>query len=61
MFAFDQLSLYYIKMLPEDKLTGGGIKDLGDFEEGKCIEINARIPVLEMKEFTHFYKGRDQI
>lgn len=61
MFAYDHLNLDYIKMLPEDKLTEGGIKDLGDFDEGKCIEITAKIPTVELKEFTPFYKGRYQI
>ena len=61
MFAFDNLNLDYIRMLPEDKLTEGGIKDLGDFDEGKCIEITAKIPTVDLEEFTPFYKGRNQI
>jgi len=60
MYAYDNLNIDYINMIPEDKLLNGGIKDLGDFEEGKCIEISAKIPVNTMKEFNPIYRGRFQ-
>ena len=35
----------YIIPIPEDKPLHCGIRDLGNFNEGKCIEIIARIPI----------------
>jgi len=60
MLAFDNLNLDFIRMIPEDKPLGGGIKDLGDFDEGMCLEIIAKVPAFELKEYTPFYKGKDQ-
>ena len=52
----ETLNLDIIKPVPEDKRLKGGIEDLGDFEEGKCIQISTVVPVI-FKET--FYSGSD--
>ena len=52
----ETLNLDIIKPVPEDKRLKGGIQDLGDFEEGKCIQVSTVVPVI-FKET--FYSGSD--
>lgn len=52
----ETLNLDIIRPVPEDKRLKGGIADLGDFEEGKCIQISTVVPVI-FKE--SFYSGSD--
>lgn len=52
----DTLNIDIIKPVPEDKRLKGGIQDLGDFEEGKCIQVSAVVPTI-FKET--FYSGTD--
>ena len=42
--VYDTLHIDYIGPVPEDKPLKGGIKDLGNFNEGKCIELTSKIP-----------------
>jgi len=59
--AYDTLHIDYINMVPEDQPLKGGIKDLGDFNEGKCIEVNASIPYIQSAKFKpDDFKGRTQ-
>jgi len=52
----ETLNLDIITPVPEDKRLKGGIQDLGDFEEGKCIQVTTIVPVV-FKE--SFYSGSD--
>jgi len=49
--SYDSIKIDHINLVPEDDKYKGGIKDLGDFEEGKCIEIKATIPMRFKKKF----------
>ena len=53
----DSLNLEIIKPVPEDNRLKGGIQDLGDFEEGNCVQISSIVPV----NFSQsFYSGKDK-
>ena len=52
----DSLNIDIIKPVPEDKILKGGIQDLGDFEEGKCIQVSTIVPVSFSEDF---YSGKD--
>ncbi len=47
----DSLKIDYIKVIPEDDVLNGGIRDYGNFPFGYCIEIMASIP-------THYNGGK---
>ena len=57
----DNLKIDFIKPIPEDQPSTGAIKDLGDFDEGKCIEISVSVPRSYKEEFKFDYIGRDQV
>ena len=61
--VYDSLKVDLISLVPEDKNLQGGIKDLGNFDEGKCIEIEASIPKQFTNEFSPIknFKGRRQM
>ncbi len=51
------LSLDIIKPVPEDARYQGGIQDLGNFEEGKCIQVSTVLPIYFSDTY---YSGRDR-
>jgi len=58
---YDTLQIDYINPVPEDKPLKGGIKDLGDFFEGKCIALSTKIPFDMDTKFNPLkYSGRAQ-
>jgi len=61
MHLVDNLKIDFIKPIPEDKPTVGGIKELGKLNEGYCIEISVSVPNSYKENFTFEYKGKDQI
>jgi hypothetical protein len=40
----DYLQYSYINTIPEDQYLKGGVKDMGAFATGHCIEISAKVP-----------------
>jgi len=42
--SYDSLKVDLIDLVPEDRPLKGGVKDLGDFNEGNCVEIKATLP-----------------
>ena len=61
--VYDTLKVDHINLVPEDKNLQGGIKDLGNFDEGKCIELEVSIPRQFHINFTPInnYNGRKQM
>jgi hypothetical protein len=57
----DNIKIDFIRVVPEDKPFTGGVKDLGDFDEGNCLELSASIPKKILDKPDFFYKGKDQI
>ena len=55
--TIDTLNIDLILPVPENKRFQGGIKDLGNFDEGKCIQIDSKIPSYFQ---SYFYSGRDK-
>ena len=55
--TIDTLNIDLILPVPEDKRFKGGIKDLGNFDEGKCLQVDAKVPAYFN---SHFYSGRDK-
>ena len=55
--TIDTLNVDLILPVPENKRFKGGIKDLGNFDEGKCIQVDAKIPAYFN---AYFYSGRDK-
>jgi len=49
--AVDSLNLELINPVPEDEPLKGGVKDLGNFDEGNCIELSTIIPKSYKKDF----------
>jgi len=49
--AVDSLNIDLINPVPEDEPMKGGVKDLGNFDEGNCIELSAIIPKSYNKDF----------
>ena len=50
------LSLDIISPVPEDAKYKGGIQDLGNFEEGKCLQVSTVLPAYFSESY---YSGRD--
>ncbi len=53
----DSLNIDIIKPVPEDSRYKGGISDLGNFEEGKCIQVSTTVPVNFSEDY---YSGKDK-
>jgi hypothetical protein len=49
---YDSLKIDHINLVPEDQPLKGGVKDLGNFDEGKCFEIKATIPKVYRNNFN---------
>jgi len=60
--SFDSLKLDHINLVPEDEQLMGGVSDLGNFNEGYCIELKATLPMKYHKNFDpiHNFKGLGQ-
>ena len=50
--SYDSLKIDHINLVPEDKPLKGGVKDLGNFDEGKCFQIKATEPRYYRKNFN---------
>jgi len=55
--TIDTLSVDLILPVPEDKRYKGGVKDLGNFDEGNCIQVDSKIPAYFSR---YFYSGIDK-
>lgn len=53
----DTLSVDLILPVPEDKRFKGGVRDLGNFDEGNCIQVDSKIPAYFSR---YFYSGTDK-
>jgi hypothetical protein len=51
------LSLDIIRPVPEDAKYKGGIQDLGNFNEGKCIQVSTNLPAIFSEQY---YSGRSK-
>jgi len=60
--VYDTLKLDHIGLVPEDKTFQGGIKDLGNFNEGNCFEMEVNQPLKYNKNYSpiHNQWGRRQ-
>ena len=56
MKTVDTMPIDLITPVPEDARLKGGITDLGNFDEGKCIQVQTKIPAYYNK---YFYSGLD--
>jgi hypothetical protein len=50
--SYDTLRIDNINLVPEDQPLKGGIKDLGNFDEGYCLELKATIPRFYRNNFN---------
>jgi hypothetical protein len=55
--TIDTLSIDLILPVPEDKRYKGGVRDLGNFDEGNCIQVDSKIPAYFSR---YFYSGIDK-
>ena len=39
----DNLAVNYIDIIPEDHIELGGVKDMGEYPTGSCVEIRAKV------------------
>jgi len=53
----DTLNYEFIKPIPISNPMSGGINDLGNFPEGKCIKVTTNIPRKYQKDFNPNKKG----
>jgi len=52
---YDSLKIDHINLVPEDQPLMGGVKDLGNFDEGKCFEIKATVPKVFRNNYNPIY------
>ena len=53
----DTLNYQFIRPIPIERPTKGGINDLGNFPEGKCIKVSTNIPNKYRRDFNPSMKG----
>jgi len=53
--AYDVLSVDFIRSIPENQQTKGGVRDFGKFSEGNCFQVWTIIPknVFKMTQSEH--------
>jgi hypothetical protein len=57
MRTIDVLPIDLITPVPENARNKGGVSDLGNFDEGKCIQVETLVPAYYNK---YFYSGYDK-